>query len=360
MFSQLKARRPGAPDEGTTRVRPSQTLRFGGTARAVRPLGFAAIAVAAAVVVAGCKPGTYSHGASSGGASSSGSHAGTTSPASAFSLASQQTQSIRSFTAHLEIQATGALNATLAGTLREVTAPTPIIAIRAHAGALGNIRVILTNGMAYVKSPLLMRSYGKPWVMGSASSMSSASGLNLGPLLSLLSTSSPLVQVPLFSQGQNTRMMGHPMMMNGMRVSEWGGHYMLSNVLGSLNSQMRPSFQSMMSSGVAMTRFRAWMDSSHRVRKLVLIDQGTNTRIVITLVITSINRPMHIQIPPTALIFVLGGAPAPTPSMTATPTVQPTVTTTPTMGATPTPAPTSTGVTTSPTPVPTGAGPTHW
>jgi hypothetical protein len=99
------------------------------------------------------------------------------------------------------------------------------------------------------------------------------------------------------------------------------------------------------------------------VRKLVLIEQGTNTRIVITLVITSINRPMHIAMPPTTLIFVLGGTtptPTPTPSMTVTPTANPTMTATPSMGATPTPVPSSTGVTTAPTPVPTGAGPTHW
>ena len=44
------------------------------------------------------------------------------------------------------------------------------------------------------------------------------------------------------------------------------------------------------------------------VRKLVLIEQGTSTRIVITLVITSVNQPMHITMPPTTLIFVLGGA----------------------------------------------------
>ncbi len=355
MFSQLKARRSSAPEEGTTRVRPSQTVRFGVPARAVRPLGFAAIAVAAAVAVAGCKPGTYS------GASSSGSQAGITSSASAFSLASQQTQSIRSFSADLEVQATGALNATLTGTLREVTTPTPIIAIHANTGGLGNIRAILTNGMAYLKSPFMMRAHGKPWVMGSMSSMSSTSGLNLGPLLSLLSTSSPLVQVPLFSQAQNTRMMGHSMM-NGMRMSEWGGHYMLSNVVGSLNSSVQPSFQSMMNSGLSMTRFRTWMDSSNMVRKLVLIEQGANTRIVITLVITSINQPMHITMPSTTLIFILPGTTAtatPTPSMTVTPTVRPTVTATPTMGATPV-ATSTTGVTSTPTPVPTGASPTHW
>ena len=60
-----------------------------------------------------------------------------------------------------------------------------------------------------------------------------------------------------------------------------------------------------MNSGISMTRFRAWMDSTHQVRKLVLIEIGNNTKITITLVITSINQPMHIMMPSTTLIFVL-------------------------------------------------------
>jgi len=352
VFSQLKARRSGAPQPRTTQDRPARTVRFGGPARAVRPLGFAAVAAVAAITVAGCKPGVYT--SSSNG---SGSQSGMSS--SALSLAAQQTQQIRSFSADVEIQATGALNATLTGTLHEVTTPSPVMSLRANAGALGNIRVIVSNGMAYMKSPFLMHSYGKPWVMGSMNTMSSTSGLNLGPLLGLLSTSSPLVQVPLFSQGSNIRMMGHSMM-DGSRVSEWGGHYMLSSVLGSLNSSLQPSMQSVMNSGISMTRFRTWMDSTHQVRKLVLIEVGNNTKITITLVITSVNQPMQIRMPSTTLIFVLGGAtPTPTPSMTVTPTVKPTVTATPTMGATPT-ATSTVGATSTPAPVPTGAGPTHW
>ena len=354
MFSQLKARRPGAPQPGTTQDRPARPARFGVPARAVRPLGFVAVAAAAAIAVAGCKPGVYTSN------SSSGSNGAGMSSASALSLAAQQTQQIRSFSANVQIQATGALNATLTGTLREVTAPSPVMSLRANAGALGNIRVIVSNGMAYLKSPFLMHAYGKPWVMGSMNTMSSTSGLNLGPLLGLLSTSSPLVQVPLFSQGTNIRMMGHSMM-DGSRMSEWGGHYMLSHVLGSLNAQLQPSMQSVMNSGITMTRFRAWMNPTHQLSKLVLIEIGNNTKVTITLVITSINQSMHIRVPSATLIFVLGGAtPAPTPSMTVTPTVQPTVTTTPTMAATPTPGATSTGVTSTPAPVPTGTGPTHW
>jgi len=357
VFSQLKARQSGAPQPGTTQDRPARPTRFGVPARAVRPLGFAAVAAVAALTVAGCKPGVYSSSPSSGSQSG-------LSSSSALSLAAQQTQQVRSFRADVEIQATGALNATLTGTLHEVTTPSPIVSLHANAGALGNIRVILANGMAYMRSPFMMSTYGKPWVMGSTSTMSSASGLNLGPLLGLLSTSSPLVQVPLFSQASNLRMMGHSMM-SGSQMSEWGGHYMLSNVMGSLNPSLQPSFQSVMNSGITMTRFRTWMDSTHQVRKLVLIEVGNNTQITITLVITAINQPMHITMPSTTLIFVLPGTgtptATPTPSMTVTPTVKPTVTTTPTMGATPTPVATSTaGVPSTPTPVPTGAGPTHW
>jgi hypothetical protein len=352
VFSQLKAHRSGAPRQGTTQDRPARPARFGGPARAVRPLGFAAVAAVAAITVAGCKPGVYTSSSTGPGSQSGMSSA-------ALSLAAQQTQQIRSFSADVEIQATGALNATLTGTLHEMTTPSPVMSLRANAGALGNIRVIVSNGMAYMKSPFLMHSYGRPWVMGSMNSMSSTSGLNLGPLLGLLSTSSPLVQVPLFSQASNIRMMGHSMM-GGSRMSEWGGHYMLSHVLTSLNSQLQPSMQSVMNSGISMTRFRAWMDSTHQVRKLVLIEIGNNTKITITLVITSINQPMQINIPSTTLIFVLGGAtPTPTPSVTVTPTV----TATPTMGATPTPTPTATstmGATGTPTPVPSGTGPTHW
>jgi hypothetical protein len=120
--------------------------------------------------------------------------------------------------------------------------------------------------------------------------------------------------------------------------------------------------RSVMNSGVNMTRFRVWMDRGHMVHKLVLIVLGRHTRIVITLVITSVNRPVHIHLPRAALIFILGGA-TPTPSMTPsmTPTMTPTPTAKPTTTVMPTPTPTGTapGMGGTPTPVPSSA-PTHW
>lgn len=359
MFSQLKARRSGVPAKGTSPVRQAQAVRFGVPARAVRPLGFAAVAVAAAVTVAGCKPGSYS------GASSSGSQFGTTSSSptvQVMTLAAQQAQQVRSFTANLEIQATGNLNATLFGTLNEVTTPTPLISINANAGSLGNVQLILNNGMAYLKSPLVSRSYGKPWMGGTYSAMSSSSGLNLGSLINVLQTSSPMVQTQMFGHGSNERRMGS-MMWNGMRTTEYGGHYNLASVLGSLSSSMQPMMQSEMNSGINMTRFRVWMDQTRMIRKMILIELGNNTRITITLTITSINQPMQIQMPSTTLIFILPGTTTTTPTATPTITVKPTTTVAPTptatMPVTSTPTP---GMSSTPTPaVPAPSSmPTHW
>ena len=64
-------------------------------------------------------------------------------------------------------------------------------------GSVGTIRLILANGMVYLKSPLLAGMYHKPWVQGPASAMGGMSGVSLGPLLGLLQTSSPAVQLPL-------------------------------------------------------------------------------------------------------------------------------------------------------------------
>ncbi len=364
MFPQLKARRAGVPPEGSAPARPAPATRFGGPARAVRPLGFAAVAVAAAVTVAGCKPGSFSAapGAQSGSTSSS-------SPtAQALELAAQQTQQVNSLNASLRIQASGALNASMVGHLNEVLSPTPMMSVNGNAGSLGHVRIILDNGTAYLRSPFVTRAYGKPWIMGSYAGMSSSSGLNLGSLLGLLQASNPMTQTQLFGYGTNLRMMGHSRW-DGSRMTEYGGHYMLSSLFNQLGSSsgMRPMVASWMNSGIQMTRFRVWMDHAHMVRKLVLIEVAGNTTVTITLLVNSFNRPTQISTPPSTVVIVLPGTstttPVTTPTMTPTmtPTVRPTVTTVPTpMAATPVTGTPTPGAASTPTAATPSGMPTHW
>ena len=323
--------------------------------KAVRPLGFAAVAVAAAVTVAGCKPSSFS--TSSGSGSGLGTTASSSSVGQLLTLAAQQTQQVNTFSANVQITATGATNANLFGTMNEVaTTPTaPTISIMANAGQLGNVKIILTSsGMAYIRSPLFLSSYHHRWIESSMSNMSSSSGLNLGPLLALLQGSSPLVQTQLFPLGSNMRYLGHSFF-GGHRNREYGGHFVLANILSQLSSNMRPMVQSWMNSGISMTRFRVWLTPQHMVSKLVLIEVAGNTTFTITLSINSFNQPMHIAMPSTTVVFILPGTgtatgvtPTPTPSMAGT-------------GMTPTPASTVPATTATPgTAASPAVTPTHW
>ena len=325
--------------------------------KVVRPLGFAAVAVAAAVTVAGCKPSSFS--TSSGSGSNLGTTASSSSVGQILTLAAQQTQQINTFSANVQITATGATNANLFGTMNEVaTTPTaPTISIMANAGQLGNLKIILTSsGMAFMRSPFFMSAYHHRWIESSMSNMSSNSGLNLGPLLALLQGSSPMLQTQLFPFGSNMRFMGRSFF-GGHRMREYGGHIVLANILSQLSSSMQPMVQSWMNAGLSMTRFRVFLTPSNTVSKLVLIDTVGNTTFTITLSVNSFNQPMHIAMPPTTLVFVLGG------SGTGTG-----VTTTPTMGATPSAQPTNgmTATAAATTPATGAAGstptamPTHW
>jgi hypothetical protein len=246
------------------------------------------------------------------------------------------------------------------------------MSLNANAGSLGSLRMILDNGMAYLRSPLMTSAFGKPWVEGTysgmgGSSMMSHSGLNIGPLVSLLQGSSPMVQTQMFGYGTNMRWMGHAMY-DGMRTSELGGHYTLASVMGHMPSSLQPMLQSEMNSGITMTRFRVWMDRQNMVRKMVLILVGSNnTRITVTLSITSFNQLTQLQTPPITLVFVLPGTttatPTATPTMTVTPTMTPSTTMTPMPTATPTATmPTGTptpGMTSTPSSAP-STQPTHW
>ncbi len=367
MFPQLKSHRPGSA-EGRAPVRPTSSTRPHTPARSVRAFGFAAVAVAAAVTVAGCKPGSLA--ASGSGAPQQPGTVSSSSTAQAIALAAQQFQQMSSVSANLQMRATGGLNASMVGNLNEVLGANPMLSVNGSAGALGHVQFILDNGTAYMRSPLITRAYGKPWLAGPYASFGSNSGLNLRSLLALLQASSPMVQSQLFGYGSNLRMMGMTQY-HGMRTWEYGGRYMLSSVFNRVGSGMRPTVQWWMNSGIQMTRFRVWMDQHHMMRKLVLILVAKHTTITITLNINAFNTMTGMTTPPATVVVLLPGAtatPTVTPTTPAMPTAMPTVTVQPTMTTTPT-AMATTPVTSTPTPgmstapapvVTPSTMPTHW
>ena len=360
MFSRSKARRPGVPHRGATHIRPVQADLFAIPARAVRPLAVA-LGCAAAITVAGCKPGVVSSGSPSAtpSATAATATAGTASSAAgAITALASNTPGINSLVATLRIHATGSLAADLSGTLTEQTQPSPLVEVRTTVPS--GLEAILAGDMAYLKLGALTQTAGKPWVEAPISGLESSTGANLAPMIQQLQASDPLAQTQMFTAATNVREDGTSTI-SGVPATQYSGSYPLAAGLARLAPDQRTSLQSdMTSSGITTTQFTVWVDSKNQVRKISLVEYGKSTRIDIVLVIVSLNQPVQIQIPPASeVVGAAGITSTPAPAITRTPAVStptPVTTSTPAPGitSTPTPVPSS-----PPTSVPTGQ-PHHW
>ena len=361
MFSHLFAGRPAAPPAGVPLARPAQHAGLRIPARAARPL-VAVVACAAAVSLAGCKPGVLTSGSAtvtpSAGLPASAA-AGSPAPGAMTSVAAAA-QGVRSFAAKLQIHETGNMAARVSGTLTEQTQPSTLVDVRTTAPAA--LEAVLTSDTAFLKIGALTRAAGKPWVAVPFSGLTSGMGASLTPVIQQIEGSNLLAQAQMFAAAANVRTMGTAQV-NGIRTTKFCGSYSLAAGLGQLTGNTRMRVRSaLMSSGITSTKFTVWADSRHQARKISLVELGKNTRLTIVLEIISINQPVQIQIPPAnQVVGAAGPVTTPTPRVTANPRMM--MTPTPQMS---TPAPQIT-ITVTPTPVnsvtpsplPTNQ-PTHW
>jgi len=361
VLSHLMGSRPGTPLRRATPIWPAQAARAGLQARAARPLA-AVLAFAAALTIAGCKPGILNSGSPSGtpsaGTAASAGSAKRASAASVMAALARNAQGTASFAATLQINATANSAVHLSGTLIEQTQPSLLVDV--HATRPAGLEAILTGNTAYLKIGALTGTAGRPWVAVPYSGLTNRSNASLVPMIQQMQGSNPLAQAQMFPAATDVRAVGSSTI-NGVPTTQYSGSYSLAAGLGQLAPGLRAGVRSsMMSSGITSTAFTVWVDARQQVRKMTLVEFGRNTRIEIVLVIVSINQPVQIKIPPAGQ--VAGAIVTPTPGVTMTPTPAMTTAPTPTPGttSTPTPGPTSTptsGATSNPTP---STGPTHW
>jgi hypothetical protein len=365
VFSRSKARRPGVPRSGATRVRPARADLFGVPARAVRPLAVI-LGCTAAVAVAGCKPGVVS-GASSGttpsataATAAAGAAGAAPSAASVIAALASNAPGINSLVATLQIHATGSLAAGLTGTLTEQMQPSPLVEVRTTVPS--GLEAVLAGDMAYLKLGALAQAAGKPWIEAPISGLESSTGASIAPMIQQLQASDPLAQIQMFTAATNVRDDGTSTI-DGAPATRYSGSYPLAAGLAKLGPVQQSSLQSdIKSSGITTTQFTVWVDTKNQVRKISLVEYGKSTQIDVDLVIVSLNPPVQISIPPASEVAVAAGVTStPAPAIARTPapaisTPKPVTTSTPAPGtaSTPTPVPSS-----PPTSAPTSQ-PHHW
>jgi hypothetical protein len=102
----------------------------------------------------------------------------------------------------------------------------------------------------------------------------------------------------MFAASTNVHEVGHQVI-NGVPATEYTGTYHISEGLARLSPSLRRMMQPALAQmGMTTSQFTIWVDGQHQVRKLVQTESGNGTSITTTMLVTSINQPLHIQLPP--------------------------------------------------------------
>lgn len=274
----------------------------------------AAIAVTAgALAAAGCTTsGQPSHPAakSPGTAGPASAPSSSLTAAHAIRLAAEHAQQVTSFGATISLRGTGAQNVSVAGTIRERTQPSPLLAadlptVSAQGQALpGGVQEMVTSSAIYLKMAELARETGKPWLEIPASQVSKVTGASFGQLLQQDNTN-PLVRTEMLASSKNVQKVGTATV-DGVATTEYTGTYPLSAGLARLPATVRakvaPQLQSL---GLHSENFRIWLDGKQQVRKVVVSDQGSREQMTSTIEVTAIDQPVSAVAPPAAQTAVV-------------------------------------------------------
>lgn len=271
----------------------------------------ATVACAAAVAtLAGCGSGGSGKAAGTGPSAA----AAHSMPVSrALDLAASQAQKVTSFTATMDISSSGSLAMHMVGTLAERLKPTVLahqsFSVKsAGVSVPGGMETLLTQNAVYLKMSSLARTTGKPWVKLSFSSLKHSMGLDLAPLLHQLQGNNPLAQAQMLPAATNVHEAGSGQTVDGVETTEYTGTLDVAKAMTRLAPSLRKlAGPAMAMTGISKAHFSVWIDADHQVRKLVETEPGKNYRVASTMVITSINQPVTIHVPPASQVTSMPG-----------------------------------------------------
>jgi hypothetical protein len=290
-------------DEGSLTMSPRSALPL-------RP--FAAVAVcAAAVLAAGCSGGSSGSPSAAGGSAAG---SGTVLAAGkALSLAADNARQTTAFSATMDITSSGTYASHLSGTLDEQTKPSVLahqkFSVTANGTSVpGGMETLLTPDAVYLKMSTLARMLGKPWIRMAFSSLKSSTGANFAPLIRQLQANNPLAFAQMLPAASSVRTVGSQSV-NGVPATEYQGTLDPVKALTRIDPSLRSILAPVLSAtGITTDNFTVWVDGQHQIRKLISVETGTTSyKVTSVMVVTSVNQPLNIQVPPTGQTAMMPG-----------------------------------------------------
>lgn len=272
-----------------------------------RPLLLVAAAATAVTLAAGCsatrQPGTRHAGSGT---------AAQPSPRQAVELTAAHARTATSATATVSLQATGTIAMTIAGTVAERTTPSllaqatfPTVQVAGQT-IPGGMSEITSSTALYLRLSYLRQLSGdKTWIELPYSEMTNLlGGINLGTLIQQAQDNGPLLQTQLLGGATGVRKVGTGTI-GGVPVTEYAGTYTMADAIAQLPASARSGVAKQSAqAGIKAVDFKVWVDDQQQARKLVLNEPTGMGDLTMTMLVTSINQPVSIELPPASQTIV--------------------------------------------------------
>jgi hypothetical protein len=296
-----------------------------GARTARSPLYAAGLSAILAATLAGCAAAGSGASATNSGTSS----AASASPLDAVKLAAKTTGGASSFTGTMSVRDTAksgasgggdvSMNASMAEQLHpSLLTEVQIESLSAAGQTLpGDLTEVITPSNLYMKWSVLTQELhtSKPWLVIPVSALSKSSGINLSQLFSQATNSSPLNTSQLLAGASDVRKVGTGTI-GGVPVTEYTGTVSLGKGLQFLTGSAKASMEKQIAAaGLTTGAFQVWVDGQSVMRKLAMTENGTALTEIVTVTITSLDKPVIIRIPaadqtttlPSGVLSNLGG-----------------------------------------------------
>ncbi len=270
-------------------------------------IGSLAVAVAAALLAAGC----------SGGTSAPGTSAKTRTPAAmnaaeVIRSVSNQAKQANSATVVMNIRSTGGFS--MQGTMKIRTRP--VFAAAMHMSELssngqtisGGIKEIINGNAVYLKFPALSQQSGKPWVRISMAQLNGATGNTFGNLSQQMRQQDPLSAARMLGASKDVRAVGKGTV-DGVATTHYHGTFSYNKALSLLTPGLRKMMrQTASSANTGSITFDAWVDGENHVRLVTeSYDSGMMGHVTSSVRFVSIGQPVNIKPPPASEVASLPG-----------------------------------------------------
>ncbi len=254
----------------------------------------AGLSAAALIALAAC---------SSGGGGPASTASTPLTPRQALLAAASHAQKVISASETLTVRDSGAQNATTTGTIQFQRKPTLQASETLNTTAAGRstqIKVILTGTAIYLHEAALAGQLGKPWLKLDLSALKGTALASIAQLAHNLQGNDFANQTQLLAAAKNVHVAG-TQTIDGVATAEYAGSVRAAEALKTLPASFRkamaPELQVL---GNGTISFHVWIDGQHHTRKITDVETVNGETINSTVLITAINQPVHITIPPPA------------------------------------------------------------